>query len=104
MSESRPSLRDGAVALLVLLAAPARTRRVPRHLVGDRLRRRAGVGGAAARRRLVPVLHLDALGPRPGRLVLAHELDAIDVADEPILDRGRELVEHRERLATVLGE
>src|SRR4029078_6586099 len=62
-------LRHGAVALLVLLAAATRARRVAWHLVRDRLRRRPGIRDAATALRLVAMLLADALRTRGGGAV-----------------------------------
>src|SRR5439155_16158064 len=86
----------GAVALLVLLARAARAGRVAGNLAAHGL----GPGGLVG---LPPAGH-HSLRPRPGRLILADQLDPEDVAHELLPDALRELLEHVEGLAPVLGE
>src|SRR6185503_12635480 len=101
----------GAVALLVLQAAAAGARGVAWRLVADHLVRVAGLhalrGLAGARgtcRDVIPVL-LHALDARALRLLLlANQLDAVDVLHEVLADRCGQRLEHRERLALVLDE
>src|SRR5262245_685966 len=94
--------RAQPVALLVLLARPARARRVAGNLVAGGLRRNARVGRATATpTTAVAARERHPLGPGPGRFVLTNQLHPVDVPDELVLDGVLHLLEHAERLALV---
>src|SRR4029453_16481726 len=89
----------GAVALLVLLARPARAWRVAGHLAARGLSPGSPAG-------LVGVSSAGhhALRPGSGWLVLADQLHPEDVPHELLSDGLGELLEHLEGLPPILGE
>src|SRR6266540_4906429 len=97
---AHPDSGRHSVALLVLLARTARAGGVARDLVPDG----RGTGGSGAGRTLITMRQLDPLRPRPGRLVLTHQFDPVDVPDELLLDGRLHLLEHVEGLALVLHQ